>query len=106
MEGPHCQSIMKKFTTKTVIDPETLGFINQLLPTEGSSCTTCGPVSTFMCHVPLVHKDLRVLVALSDCPNSDVFGTDGCRAIVSWRWKMERPLARFRTVIAGIEIAN
>jgi len=106
MEGPHCQSIMKKFTTKTVIDPETLGFIDQLLPTEGSSCTTCGPVSMFMCHVPLVHKDLRVLVALADCPNSDVFSTDGCRAIIAWRWKVERSLARFRMVMAGIEVAN
>jgi len=59
-----------------------------------------------MCHVPFVHKDLRVLRAFADCPNSKIFSTEGCRAIIHWKWTYEKPLARFRLLVAGVEVAN
>lgn len=107
MEGPHYRAIMKLFTSRRVIDPVTLQFIHRLLPVEphrkGSMFV---PATVYMCHIPYVHKDIRVLRALADCPSNQIFSTDACCAIINCKWAREYVMARFRMVIAGIEVAN
>jgi len=124
-EGPHHRCIMSRFNNKQVIDETALTFINELFPKERKQVKNCCyrllqlvrapiyrkqpsmfvPGTAYMCHIPFLHNDLRVLLALLDCPNLDIFSTQGCLAIIALKWRKEKTLARFRMYIAGFECA-
>jgi ankyrin repeat protein len=106
MESPHRSYFLKMFDQKMTLDPANTRRVHQFLPHAHlpGRPSMFVPITPYMCTIPLVHKDLQVLLAIADCPNINIFSTDGCCAIVNWQWAREQRLARFRMVAAAIEI--
>mmetsp|Transcript_27793 Transcript_27793/g.86505 ORF Transcript_27793/g.86505 Transcript_27793/m.86505 type:complete len:563 (+) Transcript_27793:2-1690(+) len=91
-EGPHFQQVVDKcYQLKQAPPPEFLTFVDQIAPQDHMKVACFySPVTFFMCHIPLIHKNLNVLVALADCKRNDVFRDPGCQAIVHERWLATR----------------
>jgi len=64
------------------------------------------PIESFMCHIPNIHKDLQVLSAISSCEHLEIFTNDGCCAIINWMWAGQLWTARFRMLLATVELIN
>jgi len=62
------------------------------------------PVKLFMCHLPYIHENLEVQIAIADCAERRIFTHWGCRALVSLRWEAEKLGARMRMAIAFVDI--
>lgn len=99
--GPHQKVLQQSFVTRECL-AEKFGplrwqrFIGPLTPRTSRSMMSSThqmlvPVKFYMCHLPLVHKNLAVLQAITDCRNRSIFAHWGCRAIVKMHWK---PLKR------------
>jgi hypothetical protein len=105
--GPHHARLAKLFRDKTPPPKVFQTFLSSLAPPEAhKQATMFVPVHFSMCHVPLLHKDLRVLVALADCVHEDIFSEPGCRAIIELAWGQERFRARCLMIMALVEIGN
>merc|ERR1719362_2012155 len=107
MPGPHKKAIQDLFNSKTELPESMYGFVEGLLPANPSGFKSkYVPVEAFMCHIPNIHNDLHVLLAIATTANSEIFAKDGCRAIINWMWLGERWTARFRMTLAILELVN
>jgi len=107
-QGPHAGYLMQLFGNKKPLLDDLPEFMNKLFPlvrtTEGDQMYV--PVTAYMCHLPKVHNDLQILMALVDCPNKEVFHCAGVSAIVFWAWNKVRGMSRFCMCLAVVELIN
>jgi len=107
MSGPHQKVISDLYKSKTDLPESIRGFIDGILPIKkpASYKSKYVPVEAFMCHIPNVHRDLHVLLAVSNM-NCEIFASEGCCALINWMWAGEMRTARFRMSLATVELCN
>lgn len=107
VQGPHCRVVEKGFSERIVLTGKLKQFLDRILPMERTSgCNMYVPVTSYMCHIPLLHKELQVLLAIADCKDINIFGDKGCQAIINMKWAAEKYGSHGRMVMAFIEVMN
>lgn len=105
--GPHARVTERAFANKVAVDSKMKAFYNALVPgTPPPGPAMLVPVHCYMSHVPFLHKDLGVLLSIADCKHPKIFEQKGCQAIINLKWTTERFGARFRMVMALVEVLN
>jgi len=107
-EGPHFRVLQHCFNYKRPLPKYALDFLETLLPSNNvvGHQMMYVPVTAYMSHIPWLHKDLKVLLAIADCETSQIFNNAGCQAIISVLWAENAVLARFRMLMAFFEVLN
>eukprot|EP00928_Gymnodinium_smaydae_P058963 TRINITY_DN4217_c0_g5_i1.p1 TRINITY_DN4217_c0_g5~~TRINITY_DN4217_c0_g5_i1.p1 ORF type:complete len:933 (-),score=111.95 TRINITY_DN4217_c0_g5_i1:379-3177(-) len=106
-EGPHKDDFMHLFNTKQTLPPVMQDFVSTLAPKRMNKRRGMFVPATFtMCHVPNVHTDLEVLMALAHGQQKDIFSNPGCQAILNFAWEREKTSAKIGMVMAFIEVMN
>eukprot|EP00928_Gymnodinium_smaydae_P011725 TRINITY_DN14299_c0_g2_i1.p1 TRINITY_DN14299_c0_g2~~TRINITY_DN14299_c0_g2_i1.p1 ORF type:complete len:929 (+),score=117.25 TRINITY_DN14299_c0_g2_i1:38-2824(+) len=108
-EGPHNDHLMDLFNKKDHVEGTTKTFLTHIgsdEPLPGLGKQLFVPSTFYMCHVPNMHTDLNVLLALVDCPSDNVFGELSTRAVLTVMWRKENFSAKCRMGISAIEVLN
>lgn len=105
--GPDKAHIQDYFMAKAVLPEALLSFKDRLTRiTNRQPKDLYMPVTFYVCHLPFIHEDLEVILAIADCEDQEVFSVPACRAIVSLKWAQERMGAQFRMIMAFVEVMN
>jgi hypothetical protein len=105
--GPHPRRLRNTFVEKRFLEDADKQFLDQVAPTTKK--THMGillPVDFFVCVMPSVQEDLRVLLALADCTDEVIFDEQGTCAFIEIMWQGYCRSARAQMVIEIVDLAN
>jgi len=110
--GPHPMELRSLFLKKTVLPDYHRLFLSRIAPTQQEEAIRKErnqqfvPVAFFACTLASVHEDLRVLVALADCPSDCMFEENGCKAFVEIMWQGYIRSGRIVMIVGLFEMIN